>query len=99
MTTRFQLEEQIMSCWNICDELGVIADGVESDELSREQTVTILRGLRELYQVKFEHTFDTFETSLRENYFRVQSAAAIKVAAPESNKVYEGHLTWIDETD
>ena len=101
MTTRFQLEEQIMSCWNICDELTVIADGIESDDLSREQAVAILRGLQELYQVKFERTFDTFETSLRENYVRVERAATMKILDQyhEPEKATEGHLSWIDETD
>lgn len=98
MTTRFQLEEQIMSCWNICDELAVVADGIESDDLSREQAVAILRGLQELYQVKFERAFDTFENSLRENYVRIERAAAMKTVSEyhESEPLTEGHMTWVD---
>lgn len=54
---RFDLEQQIMSCWNITDDLDLLLEKVEdNDELSN-----FVLGLKTIYRAKFERLFDIFE--------------------------------------
>lgn len=58
--TRFDLEQEILDCWGICDDLETIYSN-ESLNLD-DQTMNVLIGLKHLYQMKFERTFATFES-------------------------------------
>jgi hypothetical protein len=60
MTDRFDLEQQIMQCWNIVDDLDYLGEMLETDD-----TQNLLIGLKALYQAKFEKLFDTFERYIR----------------------------------
>ena len=63
---RFDLEQEIMGCWGITDDLQqlleLIDDGYyrslspsDSDDLAN-----IVMGLKNVYRMKFERLFDTF---------------------------------------
>ena len=56
MTDRFNLEQQIMSCWNIVDDLDYLAPLLETDE-----SQNMLLGFKSLYQAKFEKLWECFE--------------------------------------
>lgn len=58
---RFDLEQQILDCWNITNELKLLAEAVGNQSLSEDQTLNIIIGIHELYNLKFEQTFSTFE--------------------------------------
>lgn len=60
--TRFDLEQEILDCWGICEDLETIYSN-ESLNLD-DQTMNVLLGLKYLYQMKFERTFATFEQLL-----------------------------------
>lgn len=68
-TTRFDLEQQIMDCWGITDDLDVLFEAVMEKDLSKDQIANILLGMKDLYQLKFEKTFDTFEKCIRNGQF------------------------------
>ena len=54
---RFDLEQQILQCWNIVDDVKLFAaQGAPGNEFSALATV---------YHRKFETLFDTFEIMLR----------------------------------
>lgn len=57
--TRFDLEQEILDCWGICDDLETVYSnetlGLNDDVLN------VLIGLKTLYHMKFERTFATFE--------------------------------------
>jgi hypothetical protein len=56
---RFDLEQEILDCWGITDDLDVI---ISSEQLNlNDDILNILIGLKQLYQLKFERTFQTFE--------------------------------------
>jgi hypothetical protein len=58
---RFDLEQQIMQCWNMVDDVKLFADqGAASDEFTALATV---------YHRKFETLFDTFESMMRTGQF------------------------------
>ena len=63
---RFSLEEQILDCWGICDDIQTIISSTDRSPLTEDELLNILIGLKSLYQMKFETLFDTFEYLLKE---------------------------------
>jgi hypothetical protein len=63
MKTRFDLEQQILDCWGICDDLNTIFEYFyeQQEPVDVDKLANILLGLKELYHIKFEQTFNTFE--------------------------------------
>lgn len=64
---RFGHEQQIMSCWNICDDLKVLTEGVLESDMTTDQISNVLIGLTDLYQLKFDKLFKTFEASIKQD--------------------------------
>ena len=67
MTLQFDLEQNIMNCWNICEDLDVLTEGVLERDLTADQIANVLMGLKQLYQLKFERTFENYELMLKQN--------------------------------
>lgn len=63
---RFEHEQQIMACWNICDELKELSIGVMEHDMTTDQIANVLIGLEELYKLKFDRLFSQFELSIKE---------------------------------
>lgn len=63
---RFDLEQQILQCWNLCEDVATLAEGAMEQDLSTDQIVNVLNGLHDLYDIRFNKLFQTFETLLRE---------------------------------
>ena len=58
---RFDLEQQIMQCWTMVDDLRAFANsGADTDEL---------RALSKVYDRKFDILFETFSTMISEGQF------------------------------
>ena len=71
MTDRFDLEQQIMSCWNITEDIKLLNTYVlegkpEGGELSTDEVSNYLSGLDSIYQLKFEQLFNTFSTLVKQ---------------------------------
>jgi len=67
MTNRFDFEQQIMDCWHIVDDLKVLTEAViEHPNVNKDNIANILIGLEQLYAIKFDKMFRTFETMVRE---------------------------------
>lgn len=66
MTTTFDLEQHIMHCWNVVDDLEVLNEAVLERNLSQDEISNILMGMKGLYHLKFETLFETFEQALKE---------------------------------
>lgn len=64
--TRFDFEQQIMDCWNVCDDIGTIYKMSDLREMSEDELANALLGLKTLYQLKFEQLFHTFEIMVKE---------------------------------
>jgi len=61
LVDRFDLEQQIMQCWNIVDDVRLFANQeAPSDEFI---------ALAKVYHRKFETLFDTFEQMMRTGQF------------------------------
>lgn len=59
MTDRFDLEQNIMQCWNVCDDIQLYLDMY--DNMDEDQRMNYLIGLKQMYQLKFERTWNSFE--------------------------------------
>jgi len=58
---RFDLEQQIMQCWSMVDDLRAFANsGASTDEL---------QALAKVYDRKFDILFETFSTMISEGQF------------------------------
>lgn len=67
MADRFDLEQQILGCWGITDEIKLLNEQVlENDNFTKDQISNYLLGLETIYAVKFEKTFNTFETLIKD---------------------------------
>jgi hypothetical protein len=62
MSDRFDLEQNIMQCWNVCDDIQLYLDMF--DEMDEDQRMNYLIGLKQMYQMKFERLWDNFETCI-----------------------------------
>jgi hypothetical protein len=58
---RLEMETQIMSCWNITTDLKDLTEGVLEYDMSPDQIANALMGMQELYEIRFDKLFRTFE--------------------------------------
>ena len=65
MTDRFDLEQKIMNCWHIIDDVKILNEYVLESDLTKDQISNALLGLEEIYQMKFDKLFRTFEELVR----------------------------------
>ena len=63
MSDRFDLEQNIMQCWNICEDIQLYID--QEDNMSEDDKANYLIGLKQMYQMKFERLWSTFEVCIR----------------------------------
>jgi len=64
--TRFDLEQQILSCWHINDDLSVLAKAIVEKDISKTEIINVLNGLNHLYHHRFDEMFSTFEKLINE---------------------------------
>ena len=62
----FDLEQQILSSWNIVEDVKLVCENILEKEMTKDQIANVLLGISELYSMKFQKTFDTFENLARE---------------------------------
>ena len=65
-TDRFDLEQNIMKCWNVTEDMHLLYENVTEKDLTQDQIANALLGLHQLYEMKFEKLFSNFETLVRE---------------------------------
>lgn len=63
MSDRFDLEQSIMQAWNVCDDIQLLVE--QWDSLTEDGKQNYLIGLRQMYQMKFERLWGTFESTLK----------------------------------
>lgn len=61
---RFDLEQEIMQCWGVVDDLKMLYS--RTDSCSEDELQNALLGIIQLYQWKFETLFNTFEQCVSE---------------------------------
>ena len=61
MTDRFDLEQRIMKCWNITEDVQLLRKQLSDKEMSKDDIANYLQGLESIYEVKFNALWDCFE--------------------------------------
>ena len=63
MTDRFDLEQGILKCWNVTDDIDMVYRKImdNPDELDVDEISNLLLGIKSLYDLKFDELFNTFE--------------------------------------
>jgi hypothetical protein len=67
MTDRFDLEQQIMNCWNVIEDIKllntyVLEGKTDGGEMTQDDISNYLLGLETIYGLKFDQMFNTFST-------------------------------------
>lgn len=65
MTDRFDFEQQIMSCWSVCEDMKAVTRMHDLRPLTEDELLNALIGLETIYQMKFEVLFDMFEQMVK----------------------------------
>jgi hypothetical protein len=60
---RFDLEQDIMKCWNITEDLQNL---YSAEGLSEDEQQNYLLGLITIYEVKFQKLWDSFEGCIKD---------------------------------
>lgn len=59
--SRFDLEQQILRCWNVTDDIDLLYKNVLERDMSKDDISNYLLGLKVIYEAKFNEAFNTFE--------------------------------------
>ena len=62
----YDLEQQIMECWHITDDVSVLTEEILEGDLTKDKIVNVLTGLEHLYAIRFNKLFRTYEQLLAE---------------------------------
>ena len=62
----YDLEQQIMECWRITDDVSVLTEEILEGDLTKDNIVNVLTGLEQLYAIRFNKLFRTYEQLLAE---------------------------------
>jgi len=81
MANQFDLEQGIMSCWHVTDDLNVLLEElVENQTFTKDQASNFVLGLATIYEAKFDKLFRDFESFLKEHYSIKNEAEQFKAA-------------------
>lgn len=59
MSDQYDVEQGILDCWHITDDLKTLCEGVLDNNLNTDDIANALIGLQTLYQLKFDKLFTT----------------------------------------
>ena len=62
MSDRFDLEQQILDCWRMVDDIEIVAERINLGE----KELKLLKAVAALSNLKFEKLFNTFEELIKE---------------------------------
>lgn len=68
---RFDMEDQIMACWGITNDLRDLSEGLLESDMSNEHVANALIGLQQLYQIRFEKLYRQFEQMIAQHHAMV----------------------------
>lgn len=63
---RFDLEQNILKCWNVTDDIYILYENVMEGDLSQDDLANALLGLHQMYELKFDRLFTNFEKLIKE---------------------------------
>jgi len=70
MTDRFDLEQHIMKCWNVTEDIQLLNKNVLEKDISVDDISNYLLGLKTIYDAKFEELFDNFSELIKDGIIK-----------------------------
>ena len=61
MIDRFDLEQEILRCWNILEDIELLNENVMDGKMDNDGISNYLIGLKTIYGLKFDKCFNNFE--------------------------------------
>ena len=61
---RFDLEQGIMDCWKVTDDIKLLYDNLEN--MDEDRRMNYMLGLMEMYGLKFEKLWNVFEQLIQD---------------------------------
>ena len=61
MIDRFDLEQEILRCWNILEDIELLNENVMDGKMDNDGISNYLIGLKTIYGLKFDKCFNQFE--------------------------------------
>ncbi len=86
----FDLEQNILRCWNVVDDIRDIVNDLESGQMTQTDAIIGLRAFADVYQLRFDRTFRGYEQvcqGLHELRHAVKSFELAQTASPKSGKM------------
>ena len=50
-----------MACWSVTSDIDTLCEGVLESDMTTDQIANTLLGMKQLYELKFDKMFRTFE--------------------------------------
>jgi uncharacterized metal-binding protein len=72
MKNRFDLEEELMKCWHVTDDIDLVCNLITDAEMpanTQDKVLNILIGMKTLYDARFNTVFSTLEELIKQRYF------------------------------
>lgn len=86
----FELEQDILKCWNVVDDIKEILNDLQEGALSANHAVQALEAYAAVYQNRFDRTFRRYEKvcqGLHELRHAVKDFEIAQTANPKSGKM------------
>ena len=61
MSDRFDLEQSILNCWTIIEDIQLLTESVMDGKMDNDEISNYLIGLKAIYGLKFDNCFNIFE--------------------------------------
>jgi hypothetical protein len=63
---RFELEQAIVACGSVADDLDLLMEALANDEVDKDRMFNALSGMRELHEMRCKRAFDIFSAMIRD---------------------------------
>lgn len=90
------LEQQIMDCWLVVDDLRTAAS---LEPMNEDKIMNILLGMAELYEIKFEKLFSGYEQVIADKPYKIKSTATASCNPNNTSKYFETAGPDVDSSE
>lgn len=66
MSARFELEQDILTCWNVTGDIDLLYTNVMERDMTKDEIANVLLGMKSIYEMKFNKAWDSFERTIEE---------------------------------
>lgn len=64
MADRFDVEQGILSCWHVTDDIDLLYKQVMDGNPSTDDIANVLLGIKTIYNMRFNNLFEDFEETI-----------------------------------